>query len=109
MFPYKTFPTDKGTPFNYCKAYTRVCHQLLDHIQCPIESRDVNGCEDDKDYETFEGVCSCRRNVKVTDGVSWFDVGDERVGEVILDATVKTGEFFFLRLLVQNICPLARS
>jgi fluoride ion exporter CrcB/FEX len=79
MLPYGGYPALE--PINYCAAYEDVCGQLMDHVMCPDGHRHNNGCEDVNDpYATWIGQCSCGTD---------YDIGDDRVGEDILDALVK--------------------
>lgn len=75
LYPYNGYTTLQ--PINFCEAYNDVCSKMLDHIQCPTKSRVINACDDNDDYTTWNGKCSCG------DG---FDVTDDRIAEDILDA-----------------------
>lgn len=79
MLPYIGYPFRE--PVNMCEAYNIVCSKVMEHIQCPENHRNIQGCENVKSpYMSWVRECSCG---------SKFKVASKRVAGDILDSLVK--------------------
>jgi hypothetical protein len=73
--PYNGYVTLLPDTVDFCTAYIDLCNDMLDHVQCPTDNRNVLSCSTAGDYATFAPTCTC-----------WnYDITD-RIAEDIYDA-----------------------
>jgi len=58
LLPFVIYPT-RRTDMDYCSSFVTVCRHALDHVNCPLRSRTVTGCESPGNYSTWSGQCVC--------------------------------------------------
>jgi hypothetical protein len=78
LLPYILFPT--SSTVNFCTAYNDVCSRMLDHVQCPLNSRVISGCTNSSDYSTWVGTCTC---------YGAYDVASSRIAESLFNSLLK--------------------
>jgi fluoride ion exporter CrcB/FEX len=78
LMPYNGYITLLPKTVDYCSAFVNTCNSMLDHIQCPLAIRVSRACSVDKDYRTWDALCSCEQ----------YD-STQRIAEDVFDSIMK--------------------